>query len=682
MGAGRLDGLANRLRDGPDVSAPGTPAGGIPFPAPQRQGRSISESKRFDLVREWHRKRAALGWWHSFELPDGTRIEGVNSLEGQIHRLAQFPIPDDLRGKRVLDVGAWDGWFTFEMERRGAEVMAIDVWDNPRFRHMHELLSSRVGYRVMDVYDLSPSRVGRFDIVLFLAVLYHLKHPLLALERVCAVTTDLAAVESFALMEEHRPEVGIDTRPIMEFYESDEFGGMIDNWVGPSLPALMAFCRTAGFARVELRTVLPNSACVACYRRWGTETEASLPPPQLSAAFHKERKGISFSSERDEYVTVRFQSSEQILGRDDVRPEVGGFGTRPIQVGRRTDGTWQAIFKLPPGLDAGWHPVRIRVKNSRSSNSIAVAIDLPVPDQPVTIESEGDELWIPATREDPPDVAVVVVNHNAGDHLLRCLASVFASAGDAALEVFVVDNASGDGSARRALGTFPEIRLVENPDDHGFGAAVNQGIGRSRAPFVLLLHPGTEVSSGTLGALVKLAQERPQIGAIGTLIRNPNGGVFLSGRNFPTVGQAVGHALFGPVRPDNRFSRAYALADWDRSTEREVDWVPISSMLLRRGALDDVGLLDERFSLDGGELDLCTRLRHAGWKVLFTPEVEVVHETGVSTGRSRRMHLLHSRNMYLYFAKHRASGWRRAFLPLAWITFRLRAEVAALTDRA
>src|SRR5206468_1653634 len=120
------------------------------------------------------------------------------------------------------------------------------------------------------------------------------------------------AVDSFVLKEEHRPGASADTRPIMEFYESDEFGGMIDNWVGPSLPALMAFCRTAGFARVELRTVLPNSACVACYRRWDNDLDASRPPPRLSTAFNNERKGISFSSERDEYVTVRFESSEGI----------------------------------------------------------------------------------------------------------------------------------------------------------------------------------------------------------------------------------------------------------------------------------------------------------------------------------------------------------------------------------
>jgi GT2 family glycosyltransferase len=283
--------------------------------------------------------------------------------------------------------------------------------------------------------------------------------------------------------------------------------------------------------------------------------------------------------------------------------------------------------------------------------------------------------------EGRPDVAVVVVNYNAGEHLLRCLASVFASAGDATLEVFVVDNASGDGSARRAADLHPEVRLIENPDNGGFSAAVNQGIRWSRAPFVFLLNPDAEVTTGTLGALAKLAAERPRIGAIGPLIRNPDASVYLSGRKFPTMGEAVGHAFLGPFRPDNRFSRAYAMADWDRSTERQVDWVSMACMLLRRTALDDVGLLDERFFLYGEELDLCTRLRDGGWKVLFTPEVEIVHEGGVSTGRSRRMHLIHSRSIYEYYAKHRAPGWRRVLLPVARVGLRLRGELAAWRER-
>jgi tRNA (mo5U34)-methyltransferase len=351
---------------------------------------TTKRTKRFDLVRAWHHEREQRGWWHSFELPDGTRIEGVNSVEGQRQRLAQFPIPDDLHGKRILDIGAWDGWFSFEMERRGAEVMAVDVWDNPRFREMHELLGSKVDYRIMDVYDLSPARVGRFDFVLFLAVLYHLKHPLLALERVCSVTSEMAAVDSFVLREEHRPGEGVETRPVIEFYESDEFGGQTDNWVGPSLPALMGLCRTAGFARAELRALLEHSACIACYRRWGETVNSSQPAPKLTAAFHNTRGGLNFSSERDEYVTIWFEVSKRQLTREQVQPEVAGWGTKPIALLPQSEQAWQANFKLPPGLPAGWHPVDVRIDGSARSNTLEIAVNLPVPDQRATILSVAD----------------------------------------------------------------------------------------------------------------------------------------------------------------------------------------------------------------------------------------------------------------------------------------------------
>src|SRR5439155_23813211 len=170
---------------------------------------------------------------------------GVNTLESLKNRIGQFPIPEDLRGKRVLDIGTWDGWFAFEMERRGADVVAIDCWENPLFHEMHARLQSKVEYHELDIFDLTPERIGRFDIVLFMGVLYHLKHPLLSLERVCALTTDLAAVDSFILREQHRPGENVERRPVMEFYETSEMGGQTDNWVAPSLSCLMAFCRTA-----------------------------------------------------------------------------------------------------------------------------------------------------------------------------------------------------------------------------------------------------------------------------------------------------------------------------------------------------------------------------------------------------------------------------------------------------
>ncbi len=350
----------------------------------------------FDYVRDMAARRESQGWWHSFDLPDGSHIEGVNSVGQLRKRIEQFPIPGDLEGRRVLDIGTWDGWYAFEMERRGAEVLAVDVWDNPRFHEVHAMLDSRVEHRLIDVYDMSPARIGRFDVVLFMGVLYHLKHPLLALERVCSVTEGMAAVDSFVLQERHRPGSEVQHRPIMEFFETAEFGGQTDNWVAPTVPCLLAFCRTAGFARVELRNVLPGGAFVSCHRTWDPVVDRGQPIPGLRAAFHHTAYGINFSTDRDEYVSCVFECPEHDLGLDDVQPEVAGFGTRPIHVGLVSESIWQANFKLPPGLSPGWHAVRVRVRNGAPSDGVGVAVDLPPPDGPVAITGVKDgTTWRP-----------------------------------------------------------------------------------------------------------------------------------------------------------------------------------------------------------------------------------------------------------------------------------------------
>lgn len=344
----------------------------------------------FDYVRGWNAKREKQGWWHSFELPDGTIVQGVCPLDGLKDRISKFPIAPDLAGKRVLDIGTWDGWFAFEMERRGAEVLAIDNWDNPRFQEMHALLSSRVEYRQLDVYELTPDRIGYFDIVLFMGVLYHLKHPLLALERVCALTKDLAAVDSFILRDKHLPGTNLAGRPVMEFYETDEFGGQTDNWVGPSLACLMAFCRTAGFARVEHRAMMEHNACIACHRAWESPPLKADPAPDLLDAYHDKNFGINFSSQKDEYMTAAFECAPAKLSLDDVKPEVGGYGVRPIHLHLADSQRWETTFKVPPGLGPGMQEVRLRIGSSAPSNAHLIAVDMSVKVEALVIDRVSD----------------------------------------------------------------------------------------------------------------------------------------------------------------------------------------------------------------------------------------------------------------------------------------------------
>jgi N-acetylglucosaminyl-diphospho-decaprenol L-rhamnosyltransferase len=270
------------------------------------------------------------------------------------------------------------------------------------------------------------------------------------------------------------------------------------------------------------------------------------------------------------------------------------------------------------------------------------------------------------------EMAVVIVNFNTGDYLERCLASLEAHRGDIEIDVLVIDNASHDGSHTQAVTAHPWARLIENPTNVFLSPAWNQGIRETKAPWVLLLNPDIEWWAGTLADYVAVAKAHPGAGIVGP---------YESGRPFPDVADAAGHAFLGTVKPDNRFTKRYHLDGWDRRSEREVDWVSGCCMLVPRAAFDRVGMLDEGFPLFGEELDLATRMRDAGLISLYTPAIEIVHEIGVSRSRSRSMLLMHSNSIYRYYRLHRAQGWRRATLPLAWATLRARAELEALRGK-
>ena len=252
----------------------------------------------------------AKGWYHSFEFPDGAVIDGYMPLAVQKERYARYPIPDDLSGKRVLDIGAWDGWFSFEAERHGAQTMAIDCVEIPTFLQVHRRLESKVDYRVLDFYELPAAGLGKFDVVFFLGVLYHLRHPLLALEIVCGLTTDVAIVESFVIDAETWKEHQ-DAIPTLEFYETFELGNQYDNWSGLTVACLLAMCRAAGFARVELMFAGGTYAGAACYPQVGTASGAACEPrrPQLLFVSNSRTPGNCFSSRKsEEYLECVFRA--------------------------------------------------------------------------------------------------------------------------------------------------------------------------------------------------------------------------------------------------------------------------------------------------------------------------------------------------------------------------------------
>ena len=208
-------------------------------------------------------------WYHTIDLGNGLVTKGADDTPQRLRRLH---LPESLTGRTVLDIGAWDGFFSFECERRGAaRVVATDSYSwhgggwgtKDGFRLAREILGSRVEDVDVDVMDLSPDRLGQFDVVLFLGVLYHLRHPLLAIERVAAVTRDLLILETVVDL------VGV-SRPAAAFYPRRELNNDPTNWWGPNVPAIVAMLESVGFAAVRQVHGPPASgyrALRAVYRR-------------------------------------------------------------------------------------------------------------------------------------------------------------------------------------------------------------------------------------------------------------------------------------------------------------------------------------------------------------------------------------------------------------------------------
>jgi tRNA (mo5U34)-methyltransferase len=217
---------------------------------------------------------ASVGWWHQIEIAPGIVTPGPDH---SAEKLKLFQIPADLTGKRVLDIGAFDGFFSFECERRGAaEVVAIDAAPPAGFFIAHELLGSQVKFYKMNIYDLSPEMLGRFDLVLCLGVLYHLRHPLLGLERIHAVCRGQLILET-AVCDQHFVDASRSARaladvapalllvPIAQFYPGDELNNDHTNWWSPNLAGLHGMLRSSGFIPHQ---TIPAGArtCVHCLR--------------------------------------------------------------------------------------------------------------------------------------------------------------------------------------------------------------------------------------------------------------------------------------------------------------------------------------------------------------------------------------------------------------------------------
>jgi N-acetylglucosaminyl-diphospho-decaprenol L-rhamnosyltransferase len=270
---------------------------------------------------------------------------------------------------------------------------------------------------------------------------------------------------------------------------------------------------------------------------------------------------------------------------------------------------------------------------------------------------------------------VVVVNYESGPALLRCVEGWQA---DGASEVVIVDNGSRDGSVDLVRARFPDLEVVAPGTNLGYGSAANRGVAATASPLILVCNPDLEVRPGVLAALARVLDRDPGCAVVGPMIRTSGGERYPSARKFPSLIDAGGHALLGIFVPGNRFTRSYQQADLGDVGPVTVDWLSGACLLVRRSAFEQIGGFDEAYFMYAEDVDLCWRLKTAGWTVSWVPEAEVIHRQGVSTDHHPyRMILEHHRSL-LRFAVRTSQGWRRALLPLVALGIGVRACLAGV----
>jgi hypothetical protein len=284
------------------------------------------------------------------------------------------------------------------------------------------------------------------------------------------------------------------------------------------------------------------------------------------------------------------------------------------------------------------------------------------------------------------DLSIIIVNWNTHELLVQCLQSIAENVRTCErvnVETFVVDNASTDGSAEMVRERFPWVRLIENAENVGFARANNQALREATGRYAVLLNSDAELLPGTLQTLVDFMDAHPEAGACGPLLFNGDGQSL----------QPSCHPVLTPWREfwrlaflDRVIPRAtYPMERWERSQPREVEVIKGACLVLRREALDQVGVLDEQYFMYTEEMDLCYRLAHDGWKLYWVPQARVIHHGEASSKQvAEEMYLQLYRSKVQFHRKFGGEGrvrWFKFLVALAYLPRWAAAGVGQLIAR-
>jgi GT2 family glycosyltransferase len=272
-----------------------------------------------------------------------------------------------------------------------------------------------------------------------------------------------------------------------------------------------------------------------------------------------------------------------------------------------------------------------------------------------------------------PDASVVIVSFNTREVTRECLRTLEREADGVAYEAIVVDNASRDGSADMVAADFPGAILIRSDVNLGFGAANNRGFAVARGRHVVLLNSDAFLTPGALRRSVELLDADPRLGLVGGRLVGRDGAPQPSARQFNSVlNDLLALSGLASSRPRSRFFGRFDRTWADPAQPADVDWVPGAYSAIRAEALERAGPFDERFFLYYEEVDLCRRLKAAGYAIGYRPEIEVVHLGGESSRTVTRLSMSSSgaqltlwrmRSAFLYYRKNH--GWATARLARA-----------------
>lgn len=257
------------------------------------------------------------------------------------------------------------------------------------------------------------------------------------------------------------------------------------------------------------------------------------------------------------------------------------------------------------------------------------------------------------------DVSVIVVNWNTRELLRNCIRSICEQASNVQLEIIVIDNRSTDGSAEMVKEEFPWVILVENSLNRGFAAANNQGISLAKGRYILLLNSDTTVCDNAIEKTVQYADKHPEVAVVGCQVLESPDKIQMTCFRFPSLlNLSLQVSGLARVFKYNHFFGREDMLWWRRESEREVDVISGMFMLVRRKAIDEVGLMDEDYFLLFEDTDWCYRFARAGWEMLFWPGAKIIHVDGgdqSSRKTALRMFIQFRKSLLIYFKKHHGS---------------------------